>query len=79
MSSGSPSDANEFRPERFLDGATADSLRFDVPRRGFLPFGYGVRTCIGYHMAILEARATVDKARDNGWTPRRNIVSPTVF
>jgi cytochrome P450 len=41
---------NKFDPERF-----ADEARFLVPEKGFIPFGYGSRTCIGYTMAQMEA------------------------
>ncbi|EMD23707.1 cytochrome P450 [Amycolatopsis azurea] len=40
-------DARAFRPERFLRG--------DVPAHVFLPFGGGVRRCIGANLATLEA------------------------
>ena len=41
----------EFRPERFL----AD----DVPRRAFLPFGAGLRQCIGRDFAYVEGVLTL--------------------
>lgn len=57
-------DADTFKPERFLGG----------PRpRAYLPFGAGIRACIGRHMALLEAklclaallgRVTLDLVRD---------------
>ncbi|KAL1197964.1 Cytochrome [Cardamine amara subsp. amara] len=48
-------DVNEFNPARFADG---------VPRAskhpvGFIPFGLGVRTCIGQNLAILQAKLTL--------------------
>jgi cytochrome P450 len=39
---------DRFRPERFLDGGA------DVPSYGWLPFGGGVRRCIGASFAQLE-------------------------
>lgn len=37
--------AEQFRPERWLDGSTR-------PRFAYFPFGGGPRTCIGNHMAL---------------------------
>lgn len=39
-----------FRPERWLNGETAD-----LPRFAFFPFGGGPRVCIGSHFAKMEA------------------------
>lgn len=41
----------EFRPERFLDGALEKSQRWI-----YMPFGGGPRQCIGNHFALLEAQ-----------------------
>ncbi len=42
-------DADAFRPERFLPGATEG-----LPRGAYLPFGLGPRACLGQHFAMLE-------------------------
>nr|BAL05197.1 cytochrome P450 [Phanerodontia chrysosporium] len=47
-------DAEEFRPERMLDG------RFEaLPPEAWQPFGFGVRACIGRPFAWQEAQITV--------------------
>ncbi|KAK8654627.1 hypothetical protein V6N13_107234 [Hibiscus sabdariffa] len=46
------SDANEFYPPRFSKGV-ARAAKDPV---GFIPFGLGVRTCIGQNLAILQAK-----------------------
>lgn len=48
-------DANEFKPERWLDGARLRSTR-DVPLgwNGLLVFSGGPRICLGYRLAVLE-------------------------
>ncbi|KAK8559121.1 hypothetical protein V6N12_042404 [Hibiscus sabdariffa] len=45
-------DANEFNPTRFSEGVTR-AVKHPV---GFIPFGLGVRTCIGQNLAILQAK-----------------------
>lgn len=40
-----------FRPERFLDK--------DVPRRAYLPFSAGARSCLGANFAMLEMRVVL--------------------
>ncbi|KAE8729719.1 CYP734A6 protein [Hibiscus syriacus] len=45
-------DANEFNPARFSEGV-ARAAKHPV---GFIPFGLGVRTCIGQNLAILQAK-----------------------
>jgi cytochrome P450 len=50
--SGAFEDAREFRPERFLDGATP-------PPYTFIPFGGGPRRCIGAAFATMEMRAVL--------------------
>ena len=48
-------DAATFDPDRWaVDGGSAGGLA--RAKAGFLPFGYGSRTCIGYGLALLEAR-----------------------
>ena len=50
-------DASQFKPDRWLENQRAkrsDAI-FSTPK-GFLPFGYGTRTCIGYGLAMVEAR-----------------------
>ncbi len=44
-------DAESFRPERFIEG--------DVDRRAFLPFGAGLRQCIGRDFAYVEGVLTL--------------------
>ncbi|XP_047308653.1 cytochrome P450 734A1 [Impatiens glandulifera] len=48
-------DANEFNPARFTDGV-ARAAKHPV---GFIPFGLGIRTCIGQNLAILQAKLTL--------------------
>ncbi|KVH93776.1 cytochrome P450 [Cynara cardunculus var. scolymus] len=48
-------DANEFNPGRFVDGVVGASKH----PIGFIPFGLGVRTCIGQNLAILQAKLTL--------------------
>ena len=43
-------DPNEFRPERFENLEISDNSA----KHGFLPFGYGSRTCIGNTLALIE-------------------------
>lgn len=45
-------DANEFNPARF-SGGVARAAKHPI---GFIPFGLGVRTCIGRNLAILQAK-----------------------
>ncbi|GMI88594.1 PHYB ACTIVATION TAGGED SUPPRESSOR 1 [Hibiscus trionum] len=46
------SDANEFNPGRFSEGVACAAKHMV----GFIPFGLGVRTCIGQNLAILQAK-----------------------
>ncbi|KAL4589735.1 hypothetical protein LXL04_002644 [Taraxacum kok-saghyz] len=48
-------DVNEFNPNRFSDGMA----RAAKHPAAFLPFGLGVRTCIGQNLAILQAKLTI--------------------
>ncbi|XP_052180952.1 cytochrome P450 734A1 [Diospyros lotus] len=48
-------DANEFNPVRFSDGV-ARAAKHPV---AFIPFGLGIRTCIGQNLAILQAKLTL--------------------
>ncbi|XP_023921288.2 cytochrome P450 734A1 [Quercus suber] len=45
-------DANEFNPARFSEGV-ARAAKHPV---AFIPFGLGVRTCIGQNLALLQAK-----------------------
>lgn len=45
-------DAAEFNPARFADGV-ARAARHPM---AFIPFGLGVRTCIGQNLALLQAK-----------------------
>jgi enediyne biosynthesis protein E7 len=47
-------DPAEFRPERFEDVGGHTSAK-----HGYLPFGYGSRTCIGNHLALIEGTCMI--------------------
>lgn len=52
------SDANEFRPERWLEAEAeaqaGNKARLQRMEAYYLPFGLGARTCIGRHIGMLE-------------------------
>ncbi|KAI3524514.1 hypothetical protein L1887_03172 [Cichorium endivia] len=48
-------DVNEFNPSRFSDGM-ARAAKHPV---AYIPFGLGIRTCIGQNLAILQAKLTI--------------------
>lgn len=49
------SDANEFNPARFSEGV-ARAAKHPV---AYIPFGLGVRQCIGQNLAILQTKLTL--------------------
>lgn len=53
--------AREFRPERWLLGATPAAQH----RSGFVPFGSGPRLCPGRSLALLEAKAAISMVCQN--------------
>ncbi|WCJ29700.1 Cytochrome P450 superfamily protein [Euphorbia peplus] len=48
-------DANDFNPRRFSEGM-AKAAKHSI---AFIPFGLGVRTCIGQNLAIMQAKLTL--------------------
>lgn len=50
-------DANEFKPERFIDSPEVD--RYKWPREAFLGFSGGHRVCLGQKFATITATITV--------------------
>lgn len=48
-------DASEFKPERFSEGVCGAGNH----SAGFIPFGLGLRTCIGQNLAILQAKLAI--------------------
>ncbi|KAL4908288.1 hypothetical protein BDW74DRAFT_99249 [Aspergillus multicolor] len=44
-------DASDFRPERWLD---AEKEQLKAMEQNYMPFGMGVRTCIGKNISLLE-------------------------
>ena len=57
--------AADFDPDRWLDHQSAHrSDGVMVAKKGFLPFGYGSRTCIGYSLALLEMRVFFKRLLD---------------
>lgn len=43
-------DANEFRPERFMDDVNGGCNH----KMGYLPFGFGGRMCVGRNLTFME-------------------------
>lgn len=52
--------ANEFRPERWLRKDNLDR----VDNFGSIPFGYGIRSCIGKRVAELEIHLALIQVRN---------------
>ena len=48
-----------FRPERWLDDGTDDGLRRSGMERSMIPFGAGLRACIGKNLAMQQLHETV--------------------
>jgi cytochrome P450 len=62
-------DAEEFRPERFLDGT--------LPASAWLPFGGGARRCVGAGFALLETAVVVREVlRGHELAPDRSANEP---
>lgn len=43
-------DANKFKPERFMNDANGESNH----KMGYLPFGFGGRSCVGRNLTFME-------------------------
>jgi cytochrome P450 len=50
-------DADEFRPERWLEAAADGGKRFK--EESFMAFGLGSRTCIGKNISLLEINKVI--------------------
>lgn len=54
-------DATEFRPERWLDASRLPSTEDTPPGwNGLMTFSAGPRICIGYRLAVLEFKVSLD-------------------
>ncbi|KAH9307848.1 hypothetical protein KI387_035759 [Taxus chinensis] len=49
-------DANEFKPERFNEGVSKAAKDDSAI---FIPFGYGLRSCVGQNYAMLESKLAI--------------------
>ncbi|KAI7784085.1 hypothetical protein LA080_010638 [Diaporthe eres] len=52
-------DADRFRPERWLESTAEKGDRASAMDQGFIPFGFGSRTCIGKNASLLEVNKLV--------------------
>eukprot|EP01018_Ginkgo_biloba_P008421 Gb_24902 [translate_table: standard] len=48
-------DANEFKPQRFAEGASKAAIHPNA----FIPFSVGPRVCVGHNFAMLEAKLVI--------------------
>ncbi len=49
-------DHNEFNPDRFVgESFTKNELK----KYSFMPFGMGLKSCVGFQLALLEARLVI--------------------
>lgn len=55
-----------FRPERWLRKSQTDTLRVQHPF-GSVPFGYGVRACLGRRIAELEMQLLLTRVSGERW------------
>lgn len=62
--------ANEFRPERWLRKDNLDR----VDNFGSIPFGYGIRSCIGKRVAELEIHLALIQVRNVGLHYRKKNI-----
>jgi len=78
------SDAQSFRPERWLDGAVRSGSVHNT--KAFVPFGAGPRFCPGRHLAMLEIKMVIamlcrnfDVARAPDALPTEEVFSFTMM
>lgn len=56
--------AEEFLPERWLRGSASHSGYYQHHPYSFIPFGVGVRACVGRRVAELEMHFALTRVRD---------------
>lgn len=68
--------AEKFLPERWLRGSASQSGYYQHHPYSFIPFGVGVRACIGRRVAELEMYFALTRVRGSGVLSSPHSVCP---